>query len=397
LPAKVNFIDKVLSRISRLDRESIQGYVAGLVQGRKEIEEILDQVNEGLLLLHRDGIVKFANRRAFLWLGFQRFFKDRSRIEGLVEEPLLRRFILDHLKRPEEGASEEFEVLTPREMSLRVHWTPLDIGEERNILLRIENHTPERDRREEEAQTQRIEGMTRLAAGVAHEIGNPLNAIQIHIGLLENEIKKLPKTKQSMFNRLVQVIASETRRLDQIVRSFLRATRRPPLRFRVESLNEALEEAAEFLRPEMNKRKTRLTLNLDKNLPSFLLDRDRLYQAFLNLIKNAMEAMPRGGRLSITTHFREKLCTVQFGDEGEGIEEKDLPHIFEAYYTTKEEGSGLGLSQVYQTVREHGGHIDVRTQIGRGSVFTLTLPVRHERLYLPQPSSSKLTVRGGAT
>jgi len=220
---------------------------------------------------------------------------------------------------------------------------------------------------------------------VAHEIGNPLNAIQIHIGLLKDEISKLTKVRQNEFRRLTEVIASETRRLDQIVRSFLRATRRPPLRFRLESLNDILEEAVDFLRPEMTKRKTRPKITLDKKLPPFLLDRDRLHQTFINLIKNGMEAMPKGGTLNISTSLREKLCLVRFEDEGKGIEEQDLPHIFESYYTTKEEGSGLGLTQVYQTVREHGGRIDVKSTPEKGSIFTLVLPVRQERLSLPQP------------
>jgi len=381
----VNFIDKVLARIDRLDRESVHGYVSGLVRERKEIEQILDQVNEGILLLDRDGIMKFANRQAFLWLGFQRFFKGRSAIDELVEEPLVRRFILDRLKRPEEPASEEFQVLIPREMFLRIHWSPLKIEDGSEVLVRIEDLTQERDRNAEEAQVRNVEGLVRLAAGVAHEIGNPLNAIQIHIGLLKDEISKLTKVRQNEFRRLTEVIASETRRLDQIVRSFLRATRRPPLRFRLESLNDILEEAVDFLRPEMTKRKTRPKITLDKKLPPFLLDRDRLHQTFINLIKNGMEAMPKGGTLNISTSLREKLCLVRFEDEGKGIEEQDLPHIFESYYTTKEEGSGLGLTQVYQTVREHGGRIDVKSTPEKGSIFTLVLPVRQERLSLPQP------------
>lgn len=381
---KVNFLNKVLARIGRLDRESIRSYVTGLVEERKRAEEILDEVNEGIVLLDSQGTIQVANRRAFLWLGFPRFFKNRSVLADLVEEKVMRGFILECLKRPSQNHTQDCRVLSPREMSLRLHWTPL--GENKDeFLLRIENVTEEEDRHEEEARLRNIEGMTRLAAGLAHEIGNPLNSLQIHISLLKSEVAKLPKAKTQVFNRILKVLTAETKRLDQIVRSFLRATRRPPLRFRHESVNEILEEAVEFLRLEMKKANVTPRLSLDKNLPSFLLDRDRLHQAFLNLIKNAIEAMPQGGILSISTNFRESFCVVRFEDQGKGIEEKDLPHIFEAYYTTKEEGSGLGLLQVYQTVREHGGRIDVKSQVGKGSVFTLALPIRKERLSLPDP------------
>ncbi len=384
MASKVNHGDKVLSRIDRLDRESIHSYVASLLCEKKQGEEILDRIEEGVLLLELQGLICYANRNAFLWLGFQRFFKGRTRLEELVEEPSIRQFFLECLKHPLNGVVDEFRLLSPREIYIRIHWMPLELDEEKLVLVRLVNLTEEKNRGEEEARLERIDSLIRLAAGVAHEIGNPLNSIQIHIELLKREAAGLPKTKQESMEKLINVIASETKRLDQIVRSFLRATRNPPLRFCLELLNEILEEAAELLRLELKKGKVRLKLTLDKSLPQFLLDRDRLHRAFINLIKNGMQAMPKGGELSISTLCKERLCLVRFEDSGRGIDEKDLPHIFEAYYTTKEEGSGLGLTQVYQAVREHGGRIDVKSTPGKGSAFTLILPIRRERLSLPQ-------------
>ena len=385
---KFSFPEKVLTRIDRLDRTSLERYIAGLVRERREAEEALDQISEGILILDSRGTVRWANRRAFLLLGFERIFKGRSAAAELLGEPNIKNFILSQLKTPDKNASEEFNVLFPRPLFLRIHWMPLDFEDERGVLVRIENLTHQRDRSEEEGQIQRIEGLLRLAAGVAHEIGNPLNSIQIHIELLKREIAKLSKEKQRAFAKNIDILSSETRRLDQIVRSFLRAARRPPLRFRKESVNHLIEEAVEVLGPEIQKSKVRTRLLLDKKLPDFLADRDRLHQAFINLIKNAIEAMPRGGELKITARQSEKLCLIRFEDGGEGIDEKDLPHIFESYYTTKEEGSGLGLAQVYQTVREHGGRIDVKSQPGKGSIFTLALPIRLERLSLPGPRNN---------
>lgn len=391
--SKVNFIDKVLARIDRLDRENIQTYVTGLVREKKENEQILDHIGEGVLLLTREGVVRYANRNAFLWLGFSRLMEGRSRIEELVKGPSLQHFILNRLRKAHQQVTEEFQVLTPREMELRIHWIPLEVDEEKWVLIRIENLSQTQGRFEEDARFQRIESLIRLAAGVAHEIGNPLNSIQIHIELLKQELAQLPKSKQGLFYKLIDVLRSETSRLDRIVRSFLRATRNPPLRFRIESINEIIEEAVEFLRYETKNEKILVTLDLAKEMPRFLLDRNRLHQAFINLIKNGMEAMPKGGELTISTSSKDRLCVVRIQDRGEGIEMKDLPHIFEAYYTTKKEGSGLGLTQVYQAVHEHGGRIDVKSEPGRGSIFTLILPIRKERLSLPQPR----TVREGAS
>lgn len=387
--SKINFADKVLSRIDRLDRESVQGYLTILTREKKKAEFVFDRINEGIVLLTEEGIVTFANRQAFLWFGFHRFLKARSRLEDLTEEAAIKKFIHECLKHPSEVADQEFRILSPREMVLRIHWVPFEVDDEKGILFRIENLTQDRAASDEEARVQRIESLIRLTAGVAHEIGNPLNAIRIHIELLKQEVGAMAKAQRKGLLKLIDVLGAETRRLDQIVRSFLRATREPPLRFRIESLNEILEEAVDFLRPELKKRKVHPRVTLDGTLTSFLLDRDRLRQAFINLIKNSMEAMPHGGEIAISTALRDKLCFVRFADQGQGIAESDLPHIFEAYYTTKEEGSGLGLTQVYQAVREHAGRIDVKSLPRKGSVFTLILPVRKERLSLPQPRLNK--------
>ncbi len=382
---KVDFIDKVLSRIGRLDRESVQSYVGGLVRGRREAEEILDHIDEGVILLDREGFVRYANRRAFLTLGFQRFLKERSQIVELTEDPAIKKFLRECLKEPSRTVTGELEVLEPREMSLRLHWIPLEVEGKEAVLVRAENLTQEKAKSDEEARLRRIEGLIRLAGGVAHEIGNPLNSIRIHLELLKKEFAKLPKPRQSTFKRFVDVISSETQRLDDIIRSFLKATRRPPIRFRKESLNELLQDAIGLLGPEMENQRVRSKLLLDESLPPFLLDPDRLRQALINLIKNSMEAMPKGGEIRISTKAKEKLCLIRVEDQGVGIDERDLPHIFEAYYTTKNEGSGLGLAQVYETVREHGGRIDVKSERGRGTVFTIALPIREEKLSFPLP------------
>ena len=390
---KIDFIDKVLARIDRLDRKSIQGYVVGLAGEKKEMERVLDQINEAILLIDASGNVRYANRNAFLWLGFQRFLKGRSKIGDLIQEPLVKDFVLSCLKEPDQRLSEDFQLLTPRSMHIRFHWIPLEGVEENITLLRMEDLTRDKSHGEEESRLRRIEGLIRLAAGVAHEIGNPLNSIQIHIELLKRELQELPKPKQKNLLKFIDIMASETKRLDQIVRSFLRATRNPPLRFRPESVNSVIEEAVEFLKFEVKKRKIRLKLDWDKKIPDFLLDRDRLHQAFINLVKNGMEAMPAGGELAITTTLKDRICMIQVRDQGVGVGEKDLPHIFGAYYTTKGEGSGLGLTQVYQSVQEHGGRIDVKSALGKGSVFTIVLPIRREPLSLPGPRPVKEKVR----
>ena len=187
----------------------------------------------------------------------------------------------------------------------------------------------------------------------------------------------------------LRAMEEETQRLDQIVRNFLRATRRKPLQFEPLQINDLLQKTLFFLSPELKTARIRILEELDKRMPIFLLDPERIHQVCLNIIKNEIHAMPKGGTLRIQTKVHEKLCLIHFQDTGIGIPEDKIHKIFDAYYTTKEEGSGLGLMIVYQIIREHGGRIEVSSKLGEGTTFSAILPIRTEKLGLPEPEKKK--------
>jgi two-component system, sporulation sensor kinase E len=374
------FIHKVLNRLERVDRESVQTYLTDLARENSLFTEMLDHLNEGVLIVSGKGKTLWANRQASLWLGLDEKKFDRPVHEGIRDRELAQ-FITGHLKGLKERFVGDIGVLTPREMRLRVFLVPLEHrSSEEETLVLLANISEELSRNEEKMS--RIEALASLAAGIAHEIGNPLNSITIHLELLKKEAKSLPDPKRKSVEKTLEILTSETGRLDRIVRSFLKATRKPPLRFRAEDLNQIVDEAVNFMTPELKDQKIKISVSLDKNLPSFMLDRERIYQALINLIKNAMEAMPEGGRLFVSVSHEDKIASLSVKDEGKGIDETDMPHIFEAYYTTKREGSGLGLMTVYSVVREHGGRIEVASKMGQGSQFILHLPIRQPKLQL---------------
>jgi signal transduction histidine kinase len=167
--------------------------------------------------------------------------------------------------------------------------------------------------------------------------------------------------------------------------------------FKKENINDVLEEAVRVLEPEMKKGRIQLVMKLNRRIPEFLLDAEKMHQAFVNIVKNAIQSMVRGGILKIQTDLKGRVCEIRFKDQGVGIPKKVLPHVFEAYYTTKEEGSGLGLVVVHSAVNEHGGRIDIKSKVGEGTEFTLLLPLRNEKLPLPGAVSEKeLAKSGGA-
>jgi two-component system, sporulation sensor kinase E len=371
------FIHKVLNRLDRVDRESVQNYLKQLAHENTLQAEIFDHLNEGILLASGSEII-YANRQASLWLGTE--IEDRTPVADAVQDRELADFITNNLRGLKQKSVGDVPIIHPREMTLRVILVPLESGKESDVLILLSNISEEKNRQDDNMS--RIEALASLAAGIAHEIGNPLNSISIHLELLKKDAQSLPENKRKSVEKTLEVLAGETSRLDRIVRNFLKATRKPPLRFKNEDLNQILEDAVRFMAPELEKNKIKASLKTDKALPGFMMDRERLYQAFINLVKNAMEAMPKGGTLSMTISHRGKVAHLSFKDEGGGIHEKDLPHIFDAYYTTKEEGSGLGLMTVYNVVREHGGRIEVASKTGKGSVFTLHLPIRQPKLQL---------------
>jgi signal transduction histidine kinase len=201
--------------------------------------------------------------------------------------------------------------------------------------------------------------------------------------LLKKRLAGLPDEKRKEIAGSLSDIQDETRRLDRIIRNFLKATRKPPLRFRLDDLNEVVTDALSFLKPQLDVAKVLVKFSKDKTLPVFLMDRERLYYAFMNLIKNALEAMSHGGALKISITRKQNCAIVTIADTGCGIAEKDLARIFDIYYTTKPEGAGLGLMMVYDALAEHGGKIEVASKLNKGTTFKILLPIREPQLQLP--------------
>jgi signal transduction histidine kinase len=246
------------------------------------------------------------------------------------------------------------------------------------------------DQLEENFRTDKAESLSQLISYVAHEIKNPLHSLQLHIKILENEIaqtRDISQEKKERIQKTLSVLLDETKRLDGLAHQFLKLGQ---LKDRIPvstDINELLESILEVIRPELNERGIELLTAFDKRLPKFLIQREKMVQAFLNLAKNAMEALPkRGGKLAIRTAKTESGCQIEFRDNGEGIAPKHLERIFEPYFSTKKEGSGLGLLFVKDTVENHGGRIRVESRKGRGTVFTLYLPLKKEQLKLPRGS-----------
>ncbi|MBV9210329.1 MAG: HAMP domain-containing protein, partial [Acidobacteria bacterium] len=237
--------------------------------------------------------------------------------------------------------------------------------------------------------TRRLTELERLAAAgqtaaqFAHEVGTPLNLISGHVQLLRASMLANPQAAESR----LQTITEQIERIERIVRQMLDRTRTEAAELTPLDLNELLRRIFDTIAPALDERGVRLAAELCEDCPLINGDADRLQQAFINLINNALDAMPDGGELRVTTGISlkdetdgEAQVMVDFADTGCGMNEEIRSHIFDAMYTTKQRGrgTGLGLVVVRQVMNEHGGHIEVNSEPERGSRFRLSFPVMQE-------------------
>lgn len=386
-----HFLTKAIERAERIDKQRLIRLVSDSTEEIQVLRDLLHALPDGILIVNGELKVIFLNISAERILGAPQPEKTNEPLSRTISDADLRRLIADSIRQNKEIYGEPFEMLSPRHREINLTIRQLE-REKRSfdakplyaIILSIPDQTA--GEAKERLQLEKLSSLLSLAAGIAHEIGNPLNSLNVHLQLLASDIKKLPKSIRGKLSQSIDIIMEETNRMDRIIRNFLKAIRRKPLQFRLESIHDILKGVLVFFEPEFKAHRIELVTSLDNAMPLFFIDSERLNHVFVNVIKNAVQAMPKGGQLKIATAVEKNICEVTIADTGSGIESNVLPRIFDAYYTTKVEGSGLGLAIAYQIIREHSGRIEVTSKLNRGTIVRILLPIRKEKLQLPSPT-----------
>jgi two-component system, sporulation sensor kinase E len=383
---KNSSLDRVLGRLDTLDSVNLANLVQRLARERAVFEEIFNILQEGILVVRDDGAIDYANSAAQRLIGLGPDELAGQTLWRLI--PGLRNSLGAALDAETGGAvapvvAREFELTYPEPRVVRLYMVPFRAAgatPARRFAVILSDVTKDKQTTEERIESERTSSILLLAAGVAHELGNPLNSLTIHLQLIDRKLKKLKASKDNAsIAESIKVCRDEVTRLDGIISNFLEAIRpRPPDLAEID-LNDVLAEVLRFQHQELADRGIAVEADTAE-IPRVLADRNQIKQVFFNLTKNAMEAMRPGGKLRIRSRADDESVFLLFADTGSGIRQEDLVRLFQPYHTTKSGGHGLGLMIAQRIMRDHGGQIGLESKEGVGTIVTLQFPRKDRRV-----------------
>jgi signal transduction histidine kinase len=403
-----DFVKRALKKLNKLTSEQVEDLLVSAAAEIDRLETVLDSLNEGVLVCDTGHRLVMMNKYTERFLSASHHEYENLPVWSLVRDETVREFLENTLINGDRVEKREFDTEikgVPRLFSISI----LPLVRDRQVsgsLIHLEDITEKRGREARLRRAESLASLTTLAAGVAHEIKNPLGSLSIHIQLIQ---KALIANREMFLNtrpdgadgessqsasyfdtmdKYIAVVNEEIDRLNHIVVDFLFAVRPMDMDIREGNINTLIEELVNFVKYELHEAGIECVLGLDENLPATDFDERYMKQALLNLIKNAIAAMENGGTLTINTEGTDSEIRISVCDTGVGIPEENLSKIFEPYFTTKETGSGLGLTLVFKIIREHKGEVSVKSREGAGACFIITLPV-------PQRETRLLRWEGG--
>lgn len=392
---KSAFWNKLIERLDRLDPGSVQAQFLRLASERGLLETIFHALREGIVVLDSEGRIGYANRGACRLLGLDEATVSGQPLQRFVSGIEWERLLGLEEKEWARVASREIEISYPEHRFLAVYLAPLENPADHRpwVVIILRDVTGERNHAAELVESERLNALLMLAAGVAHEIGNPLNSLTIHLQLMDRGLRTLPEEQRAPFKELLDVARGEIERLDRILSQFLKAIRPSLPTFEPSSLPEIVDETLATLAAEIQDRKVVVEIEPAEGLPTAWVDRGQVRQAFFNVIRNAIQAMAGGGVLRISFETSDRMVGAIFLDTGSGISSGQMSDLFEPFHSTKADGHGLGLMIVQRVVRDHGGTVLVDSRPG-GTRIQLNFQRDDQRIRLltaprePEPQTA---------
>jgi two-component system sensor histidine kinase HydH len=353
----------------------VQNYYAvdrSLAEMKTYTENVVESMADGLISVNRERKIVTLNRKAAEFFGAKEEdlkSKEISKVLGID---------IDNLLKKQGGMLRDWELKVSSQYGAQI---PLSLSaaplkdendKEMGSVLLLRDLREIRDLQERVRRSERLASLGRLAAGVAHEIRNPLSSIRGFAQFFQNRFKGQEKEQE-----YASVMVREVDRLNRVITELLDFARPKEPHRELHSAGEILEQTLKVLESELAKKNIAVEKKLEASLPRILVDRDQLSQALLNLLLNALESMEGAGKIRISMESGgAEVLAISISDTGRGIPKEDLERVFEPFFSTKRKGTGLGLAIVHQIVESHKGEIKVESRAGEGTTFRITLPIQ---------------------
>ena len=376
-----------MNRIGELDKVNLQNFIQMISREHKFLSSLFDSLQEAVLVISPAHTTLYHNAAAKEFLGLP------ENVSSLPVEKLLPGLNIDLLLSDSgigsrKSMRQELELTYPEHRIVQLYALPTNRDDAPYALI-LNDITATMEQAASTAESERSKAVSMLAAEVAHEIGNPLNSLYLHLQFLQRLLKR-PDPDLTDAAQEVDEARSEVERLDAIINQFLHALRPGKPVFEPLDLKSLVLDSLNFMRQEITKRKIQIEFYWGENVPQINGDANQMKQAFYNLVRNAMQAMPSGGKLTIRCSADDAFVMLSVSDSGCGINPENMQKIFKPFFTTKDSGTGLGLMIVERIVREHGGSLAVDSKENNGTTFTISLPRRVRVVRgLPAPDPAK--------
>ena len=387
---RVSSIERILGRLDDLDSANLTILVQRLARERGLFEMLFDTIDEGILVIDSTGTIEYANRAGMRMVGLRGNETGNAILWKLVPDlaRTLDFFGEDNLA---PNIARDAEIFYPEHRWLRLQLSRISLQstEPARFVVILRDITADRESTEEMIESERVNSIFTLAASVAHEIGNPLNSMKIHLELIRRKLAKLdvPAESTKSLKNSVAICLEEISRLDDILKNFLGAIRPQKPDLVKTNLVEIVIDVLGVQKVELENRNIRCSMiQASKELPVVLGDESQLKQLVFNVTKNAMEAMQDGGSIAIELDCDEEFVYLRVKDSGCGINRDDISKIYEPFFTTKNNGHGLGMMIVMRIMREHGGQVGIDSTPGTGTTVTLQFPQPGARARMLPPT-----------
>ncbi len=367
------FFHKFLENFEKLDHADIKNFITLIEKERETFSSLLNGLDLGLIVLDQKNII-FVNNKArdMLYISDYTSPLHQSDINHLIKN----KGLFDKILNTDWDHQSVITLSDQRNRIYEVQRITTDLG---YFIIKLKDVTQQKDLEFKLKQFESIAALNTMAAGIAHEIKNPLAAIDLHTQIIKKGVKNKVIFIPEEVENYIHIVEEETQRLNNILNDFLLSARKRELKLSFIDLNHYLAEIIKFMMPLIEEKKILLDEEYG-DIPKIFIDKEYLKQAILNLLKNAVEAMEKSDvkRIRISTFYDLGRDSVGFSicDTGEGMKEETIQKIFEPYYSSKDSGTGLGLTIVYKIIKEHGGDILVDSTLHTGTTFVVYLPIR---------------------